>query len=658
MILINRYGSLLLTGLAVLILASCSAGKRALVKGYNSFEGGEYDVAIGHYQKALDEGMEAGESNYKIAEAYRLSNRLQEALPYYEAAIDMGVADTAAVFHYAMALKQNSRYDDARAQLQEYLKLSSDTTLEHTARARQEVDNLDLVQEITSKDAFYEIEDLTAVNTPEAEYAPVVHRGEFYFTSSRGNNKVYKGTGTAFTNIFKAPMNGDSVAIQQAQTLGEEFTTDIVNEGAITFSPDGRMMVFARGNSGKRKGTNDVNLYMSFYKQGKWTTPQLMTISDVNAWDSTPAFSRDGKTLYFSSNRPGGQGENDLYSARWDGSRWSNVRNMGTPINTPGDEMFPYVTDDGKLYFSSDGHPSLGALDIFVAVRRDGEISIENLGPPVNSTADDFGMSFTTIKDGYFTSNRASGKGDDDIYAFVNNDPDLKTVNYFVAGTTLTTDDETGEEKELKDVKVRLVYPSGGVIANASSGDESAFEFPVEGGTNYELVGEKEGYFTTRLPFTTIGKTIPQEELVKMVTDTTFTTQLVLNKIVLDESIVLENIYYDLDESYITDVAGQELDKLVAILEDNPDISIELSSHTDSRNSNDYNQALSQRRAESAVRYLVESGIDPARITAKGYGEEQLLIKNAVTEEQHQVNRRTEFKVVGINRSQANRGSE
>ena len=161
-----------------------------LVKGYNSFANGEYDVAIGHYQKALDEGMEAGESNYKIAEAYRLSNRLQEALPYYEAAIDMGVADTAAVFYYAMALKQNSRYDDARAQLQDYLKMSSDTTLEHTKRAQQEISNLDLVKEITSKNVYYEIEDLSAVNTAEAEYAPVVHRGDFYFTSSRGNSKV------------------------------------------------------------------------------------------------------------------------------------------------------------------------------------------------------------------------------------------------------------------------------------------------------------------------------------------------------------------------------------------------------------------------------------------------------------------------------------
>ena len=639
------------------VLVSCNAGKRALVKGYNSFESGEYDVAIGHYQKAVDEGVEAAESNYRIAEAYRLSNRLHEALPYYETAIDMGVADTAAVFNYAMALKQNGKYDDAKKQLQTYVKLSSDTTLEYTERARQEIQNLDNLSQIFSKDVYYKIKDVASINTEGAEYAPVAHRGEFYFTSSRGSEKVYKATGTGFTNIFKAPISGDSVLIDQAQTLGEDFATEIINEGAITFSPDGRVMVFARGNNGKRKGTKDVNLYMSVYKQGQWSTPQFMTINDPDAWDSTPAFSRDGKTLYFASNRPGGQGEIDLYSARLDGIRWSNVRNMGKTINTPGNEMFPYVTDDGKLYFSSDGHPSLGALDIFVAVRRDGEIEVENLGPPVNSTADDFGISFTSIKDGYFTSNRASGKGDDDIYAFVNDDPSLKTVNYFVAGPTVTIDEETGEEKMLKDVKVRLVYPSGGVIANENSGDSSQFDFKVEGGTNYEIVGEKEGYFTTRLPFTTIGKTIPQEDLVAMVTDTTFETKLVLNKIVLDKSIVLENIYYEFNEAFITDAAAIELDKLVNILEDNPTINIELSSHTDARASNEFNQELSQRRAESAVRYLIESGIAPARITAKGYGEEQLIIKNAVTEDQHQINRRTEFKVVGINSSQASRGA-
>ncbi len=594
------------------------------------------------------------QSNYKIAEAYRLSNRLQEALPYYETAIEYGVPDTSAVFHYAMSLKQNGKYDQAKEELQTYLEYSQDTVLEYTEWAQQELDNLDRLGSILAKDVYFEIENEEYLNSEGAEYAPVLFRGNFYFTSSRNSEKIYKATGTGFTNIFRAPVEGDKIKVEEAQTLGEDFASEIINEGCITFSPDGRTMIFARGNSGKRKGTRDVNLYVSRYQRGEWTQPEIMNISDPEAWDSTPAFSRDGRTLYFASNRPGGYGGIDLYSARVDNrGRWSSVRNMGEVINTPGNEMFPYVTDDGKLYFSSDGHPSMGALDIFVATRNDGEITIENLGPPVNSTADDFGLVFTSIKDGYFTSNRASGKGDDDIYAFVNNDPELKTVNYFLAGVTVTEIDENGTEEALKDVRVRLAFPEGETINTQNSGDDAAFEFAVEGGTNYELVGEKDGYFTTRVPFSTVGKTIPQEELVDMVTDTTFQTKLVLNKIVIDKAIVLENIYYEFDESFITDAAAVELDKLVKILQDNPQISIELSSHTDARGDNEYNQKLSQRRAESAVQYLVDSGINPARITARGYGESQLIITNAMTEEQHEINRRTEFKVTRVDNSQA-----
>lgn len=640
--------------IALFLLGACNAGKRALIKGFNSFESGDYDVAIDHYKVAVDNGMETALANYKIAEAYRLSNRLQEAMPYYEAAIESGIPDTSAVFHYALSLKQNGEYDQAKEGLQEYIELSEDTVLEYTEWARQELDNLDRLGSILSKDVYYEIKNEEQLNTEGAEYAPTVHRGMFYFTSSRNSEKIYKATGTGFTNIFRAPIENGAVNIEAAQTLGEDFASEIINEGCITFSPDGRMMVFARGNSGKRKGTRDVNLYISRLQRGEWTTPEIMTITDPEAWDSTPAFSRDGRTLYFSSNRPGGYGGIDLYSASVDNSgRWSNVRNMGEAINTPGHEMFPYVTDDGKLYFSSDGHPSMGALDIFVAIRSDGQITIENLGPPVNSTADDFGMSFTSIKDGYFTSNRGEGKGDDDIYAFVNNDPDLKTVNYFLAGITVTEEEESGEEKKLEDVKVSLGFPGGSALETQNSGDEGAFKFAVEGGTNYELIGEKEGYFTTRVPFSTVGKTIPQEELVEMVTDTTFTTKLVLNKIVIDKAIVMENIYYEFDESFITDAAAVELDKLVEILEDNPQINIELSSHTDAQGDNEYNQKLSQRRAESAVQYLVDSGIDPSRITARGYGEEQLIIKNAVNDDQHEINRRTEFKVTRVNNGRA-----
>ena len=657
MIKIHTY-AIMLTCI-LFVVSACSPGKRALVKGYTSFNNGDYDVAIGHYKVAIDDSREVAESNYRIAEAYRLSNRLQEALPYYETALDMGLQDTSAVFNYALSLKQNGKYDQAKKELETYLKMSADTTLEYTKRAQEEVDNLDNLNKILSKNSYFEIKNLEDVNTDEAEYAPVVQKGMFYFTSSRGSDKIYKATGTGFTNIFRAPISGDKVAMDQAATLGQNFAEDGINEGCIAFSPDGKMMVFAKGNNGKRKGARDVNLYISRYQKGNWTVPELMSISDPSAWNSTPAFSRDGKTLYFASNRQGGNGGIDLYSARMDSrGRWSEVRNMGNVINTPGNEMFPYVSDDGKLYFSSDGHPSIGALDIFVAIRKDGKISIENLGPPVNSTGDDFGISFTSIKDGYFTSNRAGGKGDDDVYAFVDNNPDLKTVNYFLAGKTYTTDDETGKEKILEGVSVRLVYPEGKTtISSKDTEAEGDFKFKVNGGTNYELIGEKEGYFTTRVSFSTIGKTIPQEELTKMVTDTTFITKLVLNKIVLDKPIVLENIYYEFDQSFITDAAAVELDKLVKVMQDNPQISIELSSHTDAQGDNDYNQKLSQRRAEAAVQYLVDSGINPNRITAKGYGEEQLIIKNAVNDEQHQVNRRTEFKVIRIDKTQASNSS-
>ncbi len=644
-----------------LVASACSPGKRALVKGYNSYNNGDYDVAIDYYKTAIDNGAEVARSNYQIAESYRLSNRLQEARPYYEASLDMGVPDTSAIFYYALSLKQNGEYGKAKKEMQEYLDMTEDTTSTFARRVKQEIKNLEKLDEIIAKEDYFEIENLQAVNSEGAEYAPFVEKGTFYFTSSRNSQQIYKATGTGFTNIFKAPIEGQKILIDQAAVLGDKFATEAINEGCLTFSPDGKTMVFAKGNSGKRKGARDVNLFISRYQKGKWTTPELMSISDPNAWDSTPAFSRDGKTLYFASNRPGGNGGVDLYSARMDGrGRWSDVRNMGLTINTPGNEMFPYVTDDGKLYFSSDGHPSIGALDIFVAVRKEGEISIENLGPPVNSTGDDFGISFTSIQDGYFTSNREGGKGDDDLYVFVNNDPNLKKVNYFLAGITVTTNDETGKEQILEGVNVKLVYPEGKTVINSEETDaEGDFKFGVEGGTNYELIGEKQGYFTTRLPFTTIGKTIPQEELTKMVTDTTFKTKLVLNKIVIDKAIVLENIYYEFDQSFITDAAATELDKLVNIMKDNPQISIELSSHTDAQGDNAYNQALSQRRANSAVQYLVESGIDPGRITAKGYGEEQLIIKNALNDEQHEINRRTEFKVVRIDKSQArNSGSE
>ncbi len=635
----------------LLIVSSCNSFK----KGNKRFAVGEYDVAIDHYKKALKSGKSPAQANFMIAESYRLSNRLFKAAPYYQAALDAGLKDESATFYYGFALKANEQYQESENQLKKYLQ--SAENLEYISRAETELKNLKILGEIFSKKNFFDVRNLETVNSKEAEYAPIVNNNEFYFTSSRGGGKIYKTTGTPFTSIFKAPINepvrASNIDFSAAQPLGDDINTDNVNEGSLTFTRDGTTMVFARGNSGRKKGTKEVNLYISRYRNKKWSEPAMMTINDPNAWDSTPAFSADGRTLYFASNREGGFGGIDLYSANLDANgRWVNVKNMGNEINTAGDELFPYVSADGKLYFSSNGHPGLGLLDIFVASRKEGKILIENLGTPVNSSADDFGISYFSPMQGFFSSNRDTGMGDDDIYAFVNNDPDLKIVNYLLTGVTVTTNDE-GVEEKLANVKVTLMDTEGNVIQETGSDLDGKFQFRVEGEMNYELLGEQKGYFTTRNDFTTVGKSIPQEDLTKPVTNITFETKLNLDKIVLNKTIVLENIYYDLNKADIRADAAAELDKLVGILKDNPQIKIELGSHTDSRADDNYNIELSQRRAEAAVNYMVSEGIEKNRIRARGYGETQLVNEcvNDVTctEEQHQQNRRTEFKVYEYN---------
>ncbi|CAN5207136.1 OmpA family protein [soil metagenome] len=633
--------------LLIFFFISCNSFK----KGNSTFEDGEYNDAIGHYENALKKGKYSARSNFQIAEAYRLSNRLHLAAPYYQAAIDEGIKDEAAQFYLGFALKANEQYPEAREQFQKYLETANN--FEFQDRAKKEIDNLAKLDLIINKKQYIEIRNMDAINTEAAEYAPVVNNGEIYFTSSRGNGKIYKATGTPFTNLYKAKIDGSRIDPSTVQELGEDFNNSNINEGAITFSRDGKTMVFARGNSGRNKGTKEVNLYISRFRKGEWTKPEMMSINDPNAWDSTPAFSSDGRTLYFASNREGGFGGIDIYSATMDGNgRWVNVKNMGNEINTSGDELFPYVTDDGRLFFSSNGHPGLGQLDLFVAVRKDGKTSIENLGPPVNSSSDDFGISFVSPMHGFFTSNREGSKGDDDIYILIDNSPDRKIVNYHLAGVTVTTNDN-GEEEILTNVKIRFMDANGNLIKEAASDLDGKFNFQVEGGMNYELVGAKQDYFTTREEFSTIGKTIPQEELTQAVTNITFETKLVLDRIELNKAIVLENIYYDLDKSDIRADAAVELDKLVAILKDNPNIKIELGSHTDSRADDDYNLRLSQRRAESAVNYIISEGIDKNRIRARGYGETQLINRCAndepCSEEEHQQNRRTEFKVYEYN---------
>ena len=672
-------------------LGGCNSAMQAYKKGVRHFAAGEYNLALGQFEKASKGQVDAARINYFTAESYRLSNRFAEAAPFYQKALDAGagtpvVGTTPDVpakpafsdpnladiyLNYAFALKTTGDYAGAQKQLQQYLdgKPANKVSL---ARAQREIETLRAINAITAKQTDFRLKNMGGVNSAGTEYAPVLRGDELVFTASR-KDVIYKNNGIPMTGLYKVKMgqNPDETGANRGDGAGPQlFSGNVfqgdVSEGTPAFTKDGKGMVFARGNTGKRKGGSDVDLYLSRQDQsGNWGMPIRLPISDSLAWDGSPAFSADGKTLYFASNRTGTVGGIDLYRANMDASgRFSRPVNMGRDVNTPGNEMFPFVAADGKLYFSSDGHPGLGKLDVFVATRSGGVIRIENMGQPINSPADDFGLTFPEPNKGYMASNRTGGKGDDDIYLVESGQPDTttivtntppkpgtpgapKVVRYFLAGSVATN---TSPNAPLDSARVRIIDDSNeATVAEVTTSQPGIFgKFPVQEGKTYSILAERRGYLTRREPFTMQGRSIPAIFLTKPETDTTFNVALLLDKVELNKTFTVENIYYDLNKYDIRPDAAEELDKLMTVLKDNPTIKIELGSHTDARSPDAYNLTLSQNRAKAAVAYIVSKGIDPERITAKGYGETQLVVKQARTEEEHQRNRRTEFKVLAL----------
>ena len=616
---------------------SCVTTKNAI----KDFNNAEYFNAANKFEKTLKSGD--AKNNFLLAESLRKSNRLWQAEKFYRDAIKNGINDEMAYYYLVLSLKANNNYEQADSLINNYLKKGEDESV--ISLLKKEAIYINNLKNYPDT-SYYRVKNLKAINTKFAEYSPSFSNEKLYFVSNRQSEKIYSGTGTPFTDLYEIKSRGANVDINSLKKLEDNINQEKVNEGSITFSEDGTYMIFAKGNDGKSSGRNNVDLYWSRFRRGGWTNPRLLNVNTSRSWDSTPFLSKDGKTLYFASNRSKGYGGTDIYKANVNRrGRWINIQNMGPEINTSGNELFPSVTEDGRLYFSSDSHEGFGGLDIFVASRRGGKITIVNPGKPLNSRGDDFGVNPYNPTRGFFTSNREGGAGDDDIYTFVNDDPNLKIVNYTLKGTTLTPKSDTKELNVLGNSTVKLLDREGQVIEETFTDSDGNFKFIVYSDEEYILIGEKENYFSTRGEFSTIGKELDKSKLKEFITNVEYEKNLILDRIIVNKSIVLDNIYYDLDKSDIREDAAVELDKLIVILRDNPNISIELSSHTDDRASVDYNQNLSQRRAESAVSYILSKGIDDNRITARGYGESQLIILNAETEDEHQINRRTEFKV-------------
>ena len=638
---------------AFIFLMSCGIEKKA----NKAFILGKYQNSIDLYKKVVSKNQNNGKANYFIAESYRLSNRPKEAEAYYAKAGGKGIDDDSVKFYHAQSLKANGKYAEARQQLDEMIKGTSNTALKD--RAQSEMNGLAYLEQLNKSQSYYRVKNLELINTPSSEYSPVFLNNELYFTSSRGQDKIYEATGTPFTDIYKVASRGAIVDVATVAALPQGINTASINDGCITFSPDGKTMVFAKGNSAKRKSTEDVDLYISRFRNGVWSDPLMININEPGSWDSSPAFSPDGRTLYFASNRKSrgrnqiSYGGTDIYSAQMDTrGRFSRVRNLGPEINTAGNELFPYIAEDAKLYFASDGHPGYGGLDLFVVKRSGGKTVIENLAQPVNSSGDDFSIFLFRPDRGFFTSNREGGKGDDDIYTFVNEDPNLKVVNYYLQGITYTQDKE-GKMQILPNTKVNLMDGKGDIMQDYVTGDDGKFLFRVYENEDYSMVGETDGYLIKRQPYTTKGRGVDPATLKDLITNVTLDTVLVLDKIELNKIFVLENIYYNFNRADIREDASKELNKLVQLLIDNPEIKIELGSHTDSVDTDAFNLDLSQRRAESAVRYIVQNGIAPDRLVAKGYGESKPIARNTNTDGTdnsvgRQKNRRTEFKILEV----------
>jgi outer membrane protein OmpA-like peptidoglycan-associated protein len=619
-----------------------------LEKGNEQFLSGQYQYAISTFNQILANDSSNLRARQVLAESYRLSNRIEAATPHYQALV-AAEPTFESYFHLGQSFKANQQLEEAKQAFEQAALLTSDDRL--LARVKQEIEGLTLVPAIGEYFPNYQLVNYRELNTIGADYAPILSEDFLYFTSGRASSSLYAATGTPYHQLFRARAQGLKVDAGAVQLLPEFQNEEGLNQAALAISPDGNTLIYARGNSTSAKDYPESTLFVSYFRGAGFTQPIWMPVNEEETWwNSTPAFSPDGAELYFASTRPGGYGGVDLYKAtKMANGDFGNAVNLGPTVNTAGNELFPRPAKDGKFFFASDGHPGFGKLDLFVAEKNsDGKQVVSNLGKNFNSNRDDFGIFFTDYpKAGFISSNREGGKGDDDIYFFEDKTPKPKILNVLLNVYTKEIKAD-GKEAILPQTRVVLYgedkRPLGGDMVNA----QGRVRFTLSPESEYSIIASRNGYFSKSFPYTTKGKTPDLTTLIQDVTNISLDTTIFLDQLILEKVTVLENIYYDLAKADIRPDAALELDKLVKILKDNPNIRIELSSHTDSRSGDDYNLALSQVRAQSAVDYLVSQGIAADRLVAKGYGETQLRIQNAQTEEEHQTNRRTEFKVIEI----------
>ncbi|MBX7140959.1 MAG: OmpA family protein [Chitinophagales bacterium] len=659
--MIRRIFVLLLV-IAVASLVSCLVTQQAKT-GDMLFQEKKYDQAAEllktEYSNESDPVIRQKKA-FQIGECYRLSGQTIPAEDWYKTASNLDNDDQRSAFMYASMLKSNEKYEEAVKAFTDYVK-----KFPFDEQARSEVETCQMAEQWKNAPSNYTIQGVSEINSIAYDYAPVLYnKNGLVFTSDRSDatgSESYGWTGEKFSDLYIATRN-TAGQFSAPSPFSPNLNSDY-NEGTPTFNKDFTEIYFTR--CGSSLTTNDYcHIYYSVRNGDEWSEPVPVLIFNDSCNVVQPFLTADGKELYVASDIDGGYGGKDLYVLTRDAEgNWVNPQNLGPTINTDGDESFPVLSEDGKLYFASNGQEGMGGLDIFSASRLNKQWSnVQNLRAPINSGADDIALVFDKVakedqykirSKGFFTSNRPGGKGKDDIYSFVEAKVKVILVKGDVVEKKFAKEGDPNSAvvgfmpMAALDVQSLTLDNDGNAITKTGrtvkSDANGKFQFTAESDKTYKLSAGKQDYFTKAEITNTNGFAREEKDTVIA------SVRLVLEKIFKNVQVNISNIYYDYNKANIRPDAAKVLDTIVALLKENPNVKVEIGSHTDSRGNDAYNMRLSQARAQSVVDYLVQHGIDGSLLAAKGYGESQPVNKcvNGVkcTEEEYQANRRTTFKV-------------
>ena len=647
--------------LTALLLFSCKSAKLSDAEEKQRI--GEYFEAAAIYRKVYTKTSPQkrdlrGYIAYRMAECNRLINSTPRATSAYMNALRYDYPDSIVSLRLGQMYQKSGKYMDAIRHYNDSLLLNPESQL-----ALNGIKGSELAPQWKQNPSRYIVKRMEKFNSRRGEFCPMLYGEKYdqlYFTSSRtpkGANKDKDETISAITG----QRNNDFFLVKQDEQgnwlapveLEDEVNTEF-DEGTPSFSKDGNTMYYTYCAQDP-EGPRTSEIYVSTRSSAKWGKgTRASIVKDSVTALGHPAVSPDGKYLYYVSDAVGGFGGKDIFRSRLVGNDFGPMENLGPDINTPGDEMFPYVRDSVTLYFASNGHPGMGGLDLFKATQDStGKWHVENLKAPINSMGDDFGITFEGDKEkGFFSSNRNDARGYDHLYSF-----ELPVITIFIEGIVSDVD-----ENPIEDATVRIVGKDG-LNEKVLAKKDGTYRVELERDIRYVMMASARGYLNQNFEL----KTGPEEK------NETYIVDFYLSPI--SKPVVIENIFYDFDKATLRPESQKALDEMIKMLNDNPNVTIELGAHTDRKGSDQYNERLAQRRAQSVVDYLIAGGIEKERLEAKGYGESvpkvinKKMAKNydflnegdvlteefilTLTPEQQeiadQINRRTEFKVLRTN---------